>query len=317
MSTDFKGYLLEEFLEDYQQGVLSRRQAIKLIAGVVGSVAVADTLLAACAPAPALVTATTWPGATSTVTIATSASQAADGSTVAAPAAEGEIEADWVTLSAADAELSAYLARPVGDGPYQAILVCHENRGLTEHIQDVARRLAAAGYVGLAVDLLTREGGSAALDPADVPGILANSPSEQFVQDFIDGWIWLRSQPFVKPEAAGMVGFCFGGGVTWRVAIGLPDVRAAVPFYGPHPAPADLATIEAAVLAIYAESDQRINQTIPQIEAAMQDYGKVYEYIVYPGTDHAFHNDTGSRYVPQAAQDAWARTLAWFATHLA
>ena len=317
MATDFKSYLLEEFLEDYQEGVLSRRQAIKLMAGVVGSVALADSLLAACAPAPGLATPTggvvTMAGTSSAPPEAAKASPGVGQDT---PATEATPEADWVTIEGREAELRAYLARPAAPGPQQAVLVCHENRGLTEHIQDVTRRLALAGYVALAVDLLTRSGGSAALDPADVPGILANSPSDQFLQDFIDGWRWLQDQPYVKPEAVGMVGFCFGGGVTWRVAIGLPEVRAAVPFYGPHPAPEDLATIEAAVLAIYAESDQRINQSIPQVEAAMQEYGKVYEYVIYPGTDHAFHNDTGSRYVPEAAVDAWARTLNWFVAHL-
>jgi carboxymethylenebutenolidase len=113
-----------------------------------------------------------------------------------------------------------------------------------------------------------------------------------------------------------MVGFCFGGGVTWRVAIGLADLRAAVPYYGPHPDPNELAAIQGAVLAIYAGRDDRINQSIPAIEAEMQRLGKVYEKVTYPDTDHAFHNDTGSRYDPAAATDAWSRTLAWFDRYL-
>jgi carboxymethylenebutenolidase len=142
-------------------------------------------------------------------------------------------------------------------------------------------------------------------------------PPDQFLQDFTAGWRWLQAQPYVRPERVGMVGFCFGGGVTWRVAIGLADVSAAVPFYGPHPDPAELASVQAAVLAIYAGRDTRINQSIPAIEAAMQQSGKVYEKVVYPDTDHAFHNDTGSRYDPPAATDAWARTLAWFGQYVA
>lgn len=205
-----------------------------------------------------------------------------------------------------------YHARPAEGGPFPAALICHENRGLTEHIKDVTRRLASSGYAVLAVDLLTREGGSASLDPSEVPGILGNTPPEQFVQDFISGWEWLKTQEYVKPNGVVMTGFCFGGGVTWRVAIGLPDLRAAVPFYGPHPAPDELESVQAAVFAVYAESDQRINQSIPQIEAAMEEYGKVYENVIYPDTSHAFHNDTGSRYVPEASADAWSRTLAWF-----
>jgi carboxymethylenebutenolidase len=321
MTTDFKGYLLSEFLEDYEQGLLTRREAGKLIAGIVGSLTLAESLLAACTPAGtngSLSAATSGPVASgnspgssagSTGTSASAEQPAAD-STISA--ATGEVQ-----IPGTDATLTAYLALPAGDGPHPAVLVCHENRGLTEHIKDVARRLASAGYVGLAVDLLSRQGGTAAVaDSSRIPGMLSNQAPEQFVRDFTDGWRWLQSQPEVRPEGVGMVGFCFGGGVTWRVAIGLADVRAAVPFYGPHPGPSELATIQGAVLAIYAGRDDRINQSIPAIEAEMQRLGKVYEKLIYPDTDHGFHNDTGSRYDPTAATDAWARTLAWFDRYL-
>jgi carboxymethylenebutenolidase len=109
-----------------------------------------------------------------------------------------------------------------------------------------------------------------------------------------------------------MVGFCFGGGVTWLVATQMPELLAAVPFYGPHPPVEDVPNIQAAVLAIYAGNDERINQGIPPIEEAMLANGKIYEKVIYPNTDHAFHNDTGPRYNAEAAQDAWSRTLAWF-----
>ena len=299
MATDFKGYLIEEFIEDYEEGSLQRREALKLIAGVAGSVAIADSLLAACTPAPS--------GGFPLVTSATLGGD--DPAT-----AEGGflVAGDDITFPGQDTKLMAYHSRPAKEGSFPAALVCHENRGLTEHIKDVTRRLASSGYAALAVDLLTREGGSASLDPSDVPGLLGNTPPEQFVQDFISGWEWLKTQEYVNPDGVVMTGFCFGGGVTWRVAIGLPDLRAAVPFYGPHPAPEDLESIQAAVLAVYAESDQRINQSIPQIEAAMEEYGKVYENVIYPDTSHAFHNDTGPRYAPEASADAWSRTLAWF-----
>jgi carboxymethylenebutenolidase len=113
-----------------------------------------------------------------------------------------------------------------------------------------------------------------------------------------------------------MVGFCFGGGVTWQVATTMPELKAAVPFYGPPQPVEELPKINAAVLAIYGELDQRINQTIPVVEEAMLANGKTYEKAVYPGADHAFHNDTGSRYNPEAAQDAWRRTLDWFQRYL-
>jgi len=321
MTTDFKGYLLSEFLEDYEQGLLNRREAGKLIAGIVGSLALAESLLAACTPvgsngSSAALSPESLAGGNSTESSAgTPASPRSSEPPPGAspvPAATGEIQ-----IPGADGSLLAYLARPTGDGPHPAVLVCHENRGLTEHIKDVTRRLAAAGYVGLAVDLLSRQGGTAAVaDASQIPGLLSNRPPDQFVRDFTDGWQWLRAQPEVRPEGVGMVGFCFGGGVTWRVAIGLAEVRAAVPFYGPHPDPSELASIQGAVLAIYAGRDGRINQSIPEIEAEMQRLGKVYEKLIYPDTDHGFHNDTGSRYDSAAATAAWARTLAWFDRYL-
>jgi len=321
MTTDFKGYLLSEFLEDYEQGLLNRREAGKLIAGIVGSLAIAESLLAACTPVgsngnPSAPTvgpmASRTSAGSSTGAAGPTASADQSGADSAGSAAAGEVR-----IPGTEGPLLAYLARPTGDGPHPAVLVCHENRGLTEHIKDVTRRLAAAGYAGLAVDLLSRQGGTAAVpDASQIPGLLSNQPPDQFVRDFTDSWRWLRAQPQVRPEGVGMVGFCFGGGVTWRVAIGLDEVRAAVPFYGPHPDPSEVASIQGAVLAIYAGRDDRINQSIPEIEAEMQRLGKVYEKLIYPDTDHGFHNDTGSRYDPAAATDAWARTLAWFDRYL-
>lgn len=221
-----------------------------------------------------------------------------------------------VEIPGEGANLQAYLARPMNEGSFPVVLVCHENRGLTEHIKDVARRLAKAGYVALAVDLLSRQGGTGALGSDEVPGALGNQPPDQFVQDFLSGWRYLQEQPYAQAERVGMTGFCFGGGVTWRVATRMPELKAAVPFYGPHPPVEDVPGINAAVLAIYGELDQRINQGIPAIEEAMQQNNKVYEKVIYPNADHAFHNDTGSRYNPEAAQDAWRRTLEWFGTYV-
>jgi carboxymethylenebutenolidase len=114
-----------------------------------------------------------------------------------------------------------------------------------------------------------------------------------------------------------MVGFCFGGAVTWRVAAATPELRAAVPFYGVPVQAAEVPEIRAAVLAIYAGRDDRVNRNIPEIEAAMQRSGKTFRKIVYPGVEHAFYNDTGERYNAEAAKAAWGETLAWFARYLA
>jgi carboxymethylenebutenolidase len=318
----FQRYLAEEFAEDFEEGRLSRRDALKLIASVTGSLVAANSILAACAPAP-VATETTVPSTTNSPTSGpTSSSPTAESAATDASASgstygtvmpdDPAIIASEVQIPATDATLIGYLARPASEGVSPVILVCHENRGLTPHIQDVTRRFAKAGYVGLAVDLLSRQGGSAAVGEGNVPGALGNIPPDQFVEDFKSGWHYLQEQPFAHADRVGMTGFCFGGGVTWRVATQMPELLAAVPFYGPHPPVEDVPNIRAAVLAIYGELDSRINSGIPVIEEAMKANNKIYEKMIYPDADHAFHNDTGSRYNPEAAKDAWERTLAWF-----
>jgi carboxymethylenebutenolidase len=316
----FQRYLVEEFAEDYQEGHLSRREALKRIAGVTGSLLLANTILAGCASpevtlAPSETATPAAEGQAEPVATPTAMDSHTQGAAQAKPAGtpiSGMVAGQDVQFSGTDATLIGYLARSAGEGPFPVALVCHENRGLTEHIKDVTRRLGQAGYVALAVDLLSRQGGSSTLDPSDVPGLLGNTSPDQFVADFLAGWEYLKTLPYTQPERVGMVGFCFGGGVTWLMATRMPELLAAVPFYGPHPPVENIPNIQAAVLGIYAGNDQRINQGIPAIEAAMAVNGKVYEKVVYPGVDHAFHNDTGSRYNAEAATDAWQRTLGWF-----
>ena len=326
--TDFKQYLLDEFVEDYQEGLISRRDALKLIAGITGSMALASSLLAACAPPtqPAAIALPTEPAAPTAAptsvpampptTVPPTAEPTATTAAEATARPSGEIEAQEVQFEGNGATLLGYWAKPVGDGPFPIVLVCHENRGLTDHIKDVTRRFAQAGYAALAVDLLSRQGGTAGKDSSSVPGLLSSMPQEQFVQDFVSGLRYAQQQPGVQADRVGMTGFCFGGGVTWRVAVGLPELRAAVPFYGPPPAADEVSAINAAVLAMYAERDSRITSTAPTMETAMQQAGKTFEKIIYPDTDHAFFNDTGTRYNAEAAQDAWAKMLAWFERYL-
>jgi len=344
---EFQKYLVSEFAEDYSEGRITRRQALRLILGVTGSLAVANSILAACTPppeqanpTPSDVSPTTGESATSQPTqtnqpepspTAFSPSETPQipntgTQTPAASAASGTVTpddpaviAEEITFTSPDdgAEILAYLARPAGDGqPVPVIMVCHENRGLTAHIQDVTRRLAKAGYVALAVDLLSRSGGTGSLSADAVPGALGNTEPDQFVADFLAGWGYLQGQTYAQADRVGMVGFCFGGMVTWRVATHMPELLAAVPFYGSATPASDVPTIQAAVLGIYGELDQRINQGIPAIEEAMAANNKVYEKMIYPGADHAFHNDTSPRYNPEAAQDAWARTLEWFGRYV-
>lgn len=316
----FQKYLAEEFAEDYQEGRLSRRDALKLIASVTGSLVLANSILAACMPLPEEIEAatdtpqpTSEPSATgqpSTEISSTSTASSTSSYGTVMPD-DPAIIANQIAIPAADTDLIGYLAYPSSGSASPVILVCHENRGLTPHIQDVTRRFAKAGYVGLAVDLLSRLGGSEALGSENVPGALGNIAPDQFVEDFKSGWQYLQDQPFADARRVGMTGFCFGGGVTWQVAVHMPELLAAVPFYGPHPVVSDVPSIQAKVLAIYGELDGRINGGIPAIEDAMNANGKTYEKMIYPNANHAFHNDSGSRFNPEAASDAWTRTLAW------
>jgi carboxymethylenebutenolidase len=343
-------YLAEEFAEDYHEGRISRRQALKVLASLTGSMVLATSFLAACAPPPAQSTATaasTAPGtgvqlnvptnaaATNAVTgEATAASTAAASDTRAAPAASattaasqvpyGTVMPDDPAITAGPAQfpgsdganLMGYLARPAGAGPFPVVLVCHENRGLTAHIQDVTRRFGKAGNAALAVDLLSRQGGSAVVGESGIFLALSRTAPDQFVQDFRSGWLYMKEQAFASAERLGMVGFCFGGGVTWLVAEGMPELKAAVPFYGPPPPVDKVPDIQAAVLAIYGGLDSRITSTEPSMEAAMTQANKVFDKMIYPDADHAFFNDTGARFNAAAAQDAWARALAWFGKYL-
>jgi carboxymethylenebutenolidase len=310
----FQKYLAEEFAEDYEDGRISRRDALRLIASVTGSLVVADGLVSACTPPIALAV----PSPTAIIPVSNTPVPAGT------PAPYGTVMPDDPAIQTSQVEftgrdkakLMAYLARPAGNEQSAAILVCHENRGLTEHIKDVTRRVAKAGYVALAVDLLSRKGGTAALDQNDIPGILANTLPDQMVQDFIEGWNYLKSQPFVNSKMVGMVGFCFGGGMTWLVTEKLPDLKASTPFYGPIPPVEEVPNINAAVLAFYGGKDARIDAGIPTIEEAMKKNNKIYEKVIYPDADHAFFNDTGTRYNPDAAKDAWGRMLAWFQKYL-
>lgn len=346
----FQRYLAEEFAEDYQDGRISRRKALKLIASVTGSMVLANSFLAACVPnpvektpgaaSPAVASETTRPAPSATLfptpsqapaQIATSpaATQTPGGLTPAGvtPAASrnATVSPDDPAVQAGDVQfkgkdgttLIGYLARPKQGTFLPVVLVCHENRGLTDYIRDVTRRLAKAGYVGLAVDLLSRQGGTDKLGSDAVPGALGNINPDQFVQDFISGWEYLKGQSFAQAARVGMVGFCFGGGVTWSVATKMPELRAAVPFYGPQPPVADVPNIQAAVLAFYGALDTRIDAGIPAIEEAMKKNNKTFEKMIYPNADYAFHNDTGPRYNPEAASDAWSRTLQWFGKYLA
>jgi carboxymethylenebutenolidase len=212
-------------------------------------------------------------------------------------------------------KINGYLVRAKAKGKRPVVLVIHENRGLNPHIEDVARRLAVEGYLAFAPDLLSVAGGTpASEDAARELHVKANK------DDMLAAA--LAAVPFLQTHAestgkVGAVGFCYGGGVVNRLAAGSPDLSAAVPYYGVQ-VPAEMVpAIKAPLLLQYAETDENINKGIAAYEAALTANNKKYTLHVYPGTQHAFNNDTGAaRYNKAAADLAWSRTLAFFAENL-
>jgi carboxymethylenebutenolidase len=306
---DLERYIVEEWAEDFRDGRLNRRELLRHVALMAGGTLVAMPVLqrlgVAATPEEVAAAAAQPPVAVAQ----------AGGITV--PPDDPSLEAGMVTFQMGTVTIFAYLARPKLTGPVPGIVVIHENRGLLEHFKDICRRLAKAGYAALAVDLASHEGGTAKYsDLAEVTAILGRTPPDQLVAILNAGVAHLQSVPRVRKDRIGAVGFCFGGGMTWRLATRNPAIRAAVPFYGPNPPLEDVPKIKAAVLAIYGELDTRIDAGIPAIREAMQRASITHEIVIYPGADHAFFNDTGQRYHDTSAKDAWKRTLAWFERYL-
>ena len=219
-----------------------------------------------------------------------------------------------VQMAGSAGEIQAYQARPKNQGSKKlpAILVIHENRGLNPHIQDVARRVALAGYHALAPDLLSRRGGTPPVQSEAIAAIRTLKPSEA-LDDLKATLASLREREDVWANRLGVVGFCWGGGMTNRLAADSPALRAAVAFYGRVPNASEVPKIKAHILLIYAGNDQRINRGIDGYRAALDAAGVSYEVKMYPDVEHAFHNDTSqARYNPKAAKDAWAGTLDFF-----
>lgn len=213
--------------------------------------------------------------------------------------------------------MSGYGAAPVNAAPsLPLVIVIHENRGLNEHTRDVARRVALAGFSAVAPDFLSPVGGTPADEnqARDMIGKLDLAATVADGRAFID---WLAS-PAGGARKVGAVGFCWGGGMVNRLAVAAgPNLSAGVSFYGPAPSPAEAAKVEAAMLIHLAGLDERVNATALPWAAALKAAGKNVTSIVYPGVNHAFHNDTSAeRYNREAAERAWASTVRFFSTHL-
>lgn len=194
------------------------------------------------------------------------------------------------------------------------IVVVHENRGLNPYIEDVARRAALAGFITLAPDALTPLGGYPGNDDAGRAMQSKRDPKEM-EEDFIDAFHYLKNHPDCNGKV-GVVGFCYGGGIANMMAVRVPDLAAAVPFYGSQPNAADVPKINAPLLLHYASLDTRITGGWPAYEAALKANGKKYQAFIYDNVNHGFHNDTTPRYDKAAAELAWKRTIDFFNEYL-
>ncbi|MBU2357402.1 MAG: dienelactone hydrolase family protein [Alphaproteobacteria bacterium] len=213
-------------------------------------------------------------------------------------------------------EVRGYLVRPAGvEGPLPAVVVVHENRGLNPYIEDVARRLAKAGYMALAPDGLTSVGGYPGND-AEGRDLQASVDPEKLMNDFFAAVEFMMAHEGSTGNV-GITGFCYGGGVANAAAVAYPELKAAVPYYGRQADAADVPKIAAALLIHYAGLDERVNEGWPAYEAALEAAGTSYEAFIYPDVNHGFHNDSTPRYDAAAAELSWERTLAHFKTHLA
>jgi carboxymethylenebutenolidase len=302
--TPLQQYIAEEIATDHADGVLDRREALRRL-GMLGLGATAATaLLAACS-------------SNQSSSQAHSSSPAVSSAAPAAgpPGAAGALPSTPITFPGPQGR-TLQAAWSQAPSPRGGVLVIHENTGLTDFIRSVTGRFAGIGYSALAVDLLSEEGGTATFsDPSAATAALSDIPQDRFVADLQAGVVELgRRAPGKK---LGVTGFCFGGGLTWMLlTAGTPDIAAATPFYGPFPEGGDLSGSKAAVLAIYGSLDARIGATRPAAEAALQKAGLPHEIYIADGANHAFFNDTGARYDPAGAAEAWKRVKAWYAQYL-
>jgi carboxymethylenebutenolidase len=227
------------------------------------------------------------------------------------PADDPRLTTSMVSYPGSSGEVKAYLARPKGDARLPAIIVIHENRGLTPHIRDVARRAALAGYVALAPDLMSSVGGTPASED-EAMAAFAKVQVPVALADLVKTMAYLHSRPDVT-DKIGEVGFCWGGGMVNQLATAAPDLTAGVAYYGVAPPLDKVADIKATMMLHYAGLDDRVNATRPGYEEALKKAGVSYTAYVYEGVNHAFNNDTGAaRYNADAAKLAWGRTIDFF-----
>jgi carboxymethylenebutenolidase len=289
--TEIQRYLAEEVAEDLADGIISRREAVRRL-GLLGVSGAAASGLLATFAAPS-------------AAAETEAGKRSPAETSWAPVAR-----ESITFAGPQSPLMAAWAP--AEKPRGGVLVIHENRGLNEHIRTVAGRFAASGYSALALDLLSEEGGTGAFPgEAEVAAALAQIPPERFVGDMKASLTELKRRLHGKKLFA--VGYCFGGNMVWRLLTSNePRLAAAAPYYGPFPDGATFAGSHAEVLGIYGGLDTRVGATRPAAKAALEAAKLRFELLTFTDADHAFFNETGARFNPIAATEAWRRTVNWF-----
>jgi carboxymethylenebutenolidase len=230
---------------------------------------------------------------------------------------DARIKAEYLTYASqqGSGSMLGYFAKPASaGGKLPGVVVIHENRGLNPYIEDVARRLAVENFVAFAPDALTPLGGYSG-DDEKAAQMFSQLDAGKRTEDLAAAPAFLKSRPECTGKI-GAVGFCIGGTIVNTFAVRIPDLAAAVPFYGGQPSAADTAKIKAPLLIHYAGLDERVNAGWPAWETALKANGVKYQMYMYPGTNHGFHNDTTPRYDEAAAKLAWSRTLAFFRENL-
>ena len=226
-----------------------------------------------------------------------------------------ELFTEYVNYPGVPNEMKAYVARPKAEKKYAAVIVIHENRGLNSHIEDVARRAANAGYLAIAPNALAALGKTFANED-EARAAFRDLKPEDSLKNFIGAFEYLKSRKDYNGKA-GCVGFCWGGAMSNNLAVNVPDLKAAVAFYGRQPKKEEVPNIKAAIQLHYGSLDEGVNSGIPAYEEALKANKITYELYMYEGAQHAFHNDTSAaRYNEQAAKTAWQRTLDFYTKYL-
>jgi carboxymethylenebutenolidase len=285
---------VERLLQEYRDSQITRREFIHRAIVLTGSIAAATTLLDALAPT-------------------TSHANLVD------PNDPGLASSEIKFNTTDGASIGAYITRPKGDRQAPAVLVTHGWDGINDHVRDVARRLAKAGYVALVPDLLSRQGGTSSFSSTEAAIAAGRKLEDELITKDLGGAVsYLKGQNFVRANKIGVIGFCWGGGKALMFTTRTKDLAASVIYYGESPRNVDdVKNITAPVLAHYGELDERINSGLPKLEEAMKKYGKSFEYKVYAGAPHGFNSDNNpASYREEAAKEAWSRTLAFFKKHL-